>query len=64
MLVANAKQKLDKELKLAEQAKFDQEEFTQMTEKQLISREYEKKKDEEKRKMLGDHNQQLKFVIL
>ncbi len=60
MLIANAKQKLDKELKLAEQAKRNQEEYEKITEKQIKELENEKKKEDEKRKLLSDHNQQLR----
>ena len=58
--MANLKQKLNKELKLTEQAKFNQEEYNRITEKQLKDLENEKKKEEEKRKMLETHNNQLR----
>jgi len=63
LLHANAIQKLDKELKLAEQAKLNQEEYDKITGKQLRALDFEKKKEEDKKKMLHDHNQELRRQI-
>jgi len=60
MLKANEKQKLDKELKLAEQAKHEEEEYHKIIEKQLRDLENERRKDEDKKKMRFDHNWELR----
>jgi hypothetical protein len=55
------KQKNDKEYKLGEQAKQEQEEYQRIIEKQIKDLDLEKKKDEEKKKMRYDHNHELRF---
>lgn len=57
---ANEKQKLDKEYKLAEQAKQEQEEYQRIIEKQIKDLENERRKDEEKKRMRYDHNHELR----
>jgi len=63
LLEFNSRQKLDKELKLAEQAKLNQEEYNRIIEKQLKNLENDKKKEEDKKKTLLDHNQELRRQI-
>ena len=60
LLEANEKQKLDKEYKLGEQAKQEQEEYQKIIEKQIKDLEAERRKDEEKKKMRYDHNHELR----
>ena len=60
LLEANEKQKIDKELKLAEQAKTEKDEFDKIIQKQLKDRESEKKKEEDRNQMRYDHNNELR----
>lgn len=60
LLEANEKQKLDKEYKLAEQAKQEQEEYQRIIEKQIKDLENERRKDEDKKRMRYDHNHELR----
>jgi hypothetical protein len=60
LLSANEKQKLDKELKLAEQAKQEQEEYQKIIEKQIKDLENERRKEEERQQMRYDHNRELR----
>ncbi len=60
LLEANEKQKLDKEYKLAEQAKQEQEEYQRIIEKQIRDLENERRKEEEKKRMRYDHNNELR----
>jgi hypothetical protein len=60
MLEANERQKYDKELKLAEQAKFEEEEYQKIVQNQLKNLELDKKKEEERKKMRYDHNFELR----
>ena len=60
LLEANEKQKLDKEYKLGEQARQEQEEYQRIIEKQIKDLENERKKEEEKKKMRYDHNHELR----
>ncbi len=64
LLDANEKQKLDKEYKLGEQAKQEQEEYQRIIEKQIKDLENERRKEEEKRKIRYDHNHELRFLYL
>lgn len=63
LLLSNEKQKIDKELKLGEQAKQEQDEYERIIRNQLAELEEEKKRDEEKRKMRYDHNLELRRQI-
>lgn len=60
MLEANEKQKWDKELKLAEQAKHEEEEYQKIIDKQLKNMESERRKEEDRKKMRFDHNYELR----
>lgn len=60
LLEANEKQKLDKEYKLAEQAKQEQEEYQRIIEKQIKDLENERRKEEDKKRMRFDHNHELR----
>lgn len=60
LLEANEKQKLDKEYKLGDQARQEQEEYQRIIEKQIKDLENERKKEEEKKKMRYDHNHELR----
>jgi len=60
LLEANEKQKLDKEYKLAEQAKQEQEEYQRIIEKQIKDLENERRKEEDKKRMRYDHNHELR----
>jgi hypothetical protein len=51
-------------LKLAEQARLNQDEYSRITDKQLRDLDFEKKKEEDKKKMLFDHNQQLRLIAI
>ena len=57
---ANERQKLDKEYKLGEQARQEQEEYQRIIEKQIKDLDNERRKEEEKRKMRFDHNHELR----
>jgi hypothetical protein len=59
-LDANERQKLDKEYKLGEQARQEQEEYQRIIEKQIKDLDNERRKEEEKRKMRFDHNHELR----
>ena len=61
MLKANEKAKLDKELKIAEEAKKDQMEFVKVIDKQLKDLEKEKIKEDIKKDKLQKHNEDLKY---
>lgn len=60
MLDANEKQKLEKEYKLAEQGKQEQDEYQRIIEKQVKDLENERRKDEDKKRMRFDHNNELR----
>jgi hypothetical protein len=60
LLEANERQKMDKELKLAEQAKSEQEEYNKIIDKQIIDLNNEKRKEEERVQMRYDHNYELR----
>lgn len=60
MLEANEKQKIDKELKLAEQAKQEESEYHKIVENQLRNMEAERKREEERKNMRYDHNFELR----
>lgn len=59
----NQKQKLDKELVLAEQAKMNQIEFNKIIERQAEALAQEDKRKQDKRKLLTDHNMELRRQI-
>ncbi len=61
MLKANEKAKLDKELKIAEEAKKDQMEFVKVIDKQLKDLEKDKIKEDIKKEILQKHNEDLKY---
>lgn len=61
LLEANEKQKMDKELKLAEQAKAEQEEYDKIVEKQIKDLNEERRKEEERKVMRYDHNAELRY---
>lgn len=60
LIEANERQKFDKELKLAEQAKQEQEEYNRIIDKQLRDLDSEKRRDEERKQMRYDHNWELR----
>ena len=60
MLEANEKQKFDKELKLAEQAKQEESEYNKIVENQLKNLEFERKREEDRKTMRYDHNFELR----
>lgn len=57
---ANEKQKIDKEYKLGEQARQEQEEYQRIIEKQIKDLENERRKDEIQKRLRYDHNQELR----
>ncbi len=61
MLKANEKAKLDKELKIAEEAKKDQMEFVKVIDKQLKDLEKDRIKEDIKKEILQKHNEDLKY---
>ena len=60
LLDANEKKKYDKEYKLGEQARQEQDEYQKIIEKQIKDLENERRKDEDKKRMRYDHNQELR----
>lgn len=60
LLEANEKQKYEKEYKLAEQAKQEQEEYQKIIEKQIKDLETERRKEQDRKKMRFDHNNELR----
>ena len=63
LLIANARQKLDKELQLAEEAKKEQEEFERIIKEHEKDIEATKEKERIKLKKLLDHNKDLRIQI-
>ena len=63
LLIANARQKLDKELQLAEEAKKEQEEFERIIKEHEKDIEAMKERDRIKLKKLLDHNKDLRIQI-
>lgn len=63
LMKANEQQKVDRELRLAEQAKLEKEEFNRIIEAQLKSQEEERRKEEERVKQRYDHNGELRRQI-
>jgi len=63
LLEANERQKIDKEMKLAEQAKLEKEEFEKIIDKQLKDLESEKRREEDRKKVRYDHNWELRLVV-
>ena len=63
LMKANAKQKLDKELQLAEEAKKEQDEFDRIIKQQLKEIEENKKQERIKLQKLLDHNADLRIQI-
>jgi len=60
---SNKRQKLDKELVLAEQANANQEEFKKIIERQIDDINNEEKKKQDKKRLLMDHNFELRRQI-
>ena len=63
LLIANARQKLDKELQLAEEAKKEQEEFERIIKEHEKEIEARKEQERIKLKKLLDHNKDLRIQI-
>lgn len=63
LLAANERQKIDKELKLAEQAKQEQEEYEKIVQRQLEEIEQERRIAEERKRMRYEHNFELQKMI-
>lgn len=63
LMCANEHQKLEKEQRLAEQARIEKEEYNKIIDAQLKSQEDERRKDEERMKMRYDHNNELRRQI-
>ena len=63
LLLANARQKLDKELQLAEEAKKEQEEFERIIKEHEKVIEITKEKERIKLKKMMDHNKDLRIQI-
>lgn len=63
LILANEKQKVDKELKLSEQAKLEKEEYERIVDKQIKDQENERMRDEERQKMRYEHNDELRKQI-
>ena len=63
LIANNEKQKLNKEIQLAEQAKQDQEEYKKIVKAQLEEIEKERRNEEEKKKKLYENTQDLKKLI-
>jgi hypothetical protein len=59
----NKKQKLDKEILMAEQASLNEQEFKKIIEKQVQDKEKEERKIIDRRKLLADHNDELRRQI-
>ena len=62
-MVANEQQKMERELRLAEQAKVEKEEYNRIIESQLKSQEEDRRKEEERKKTRYDHNGELRRQI-
>ena len=60
---ANEQQKAEREVKLAEQAKFEKQEYQKILESQLKAQEDERRKEEERVKLRYDHNDELRRQI-
>ena len=63
LLAANERQKIDKELKLAEQAKQEQEEYEKIVQRQMEEIEQERRIAEERKRMRYEHNFELQKMI-
>ena len=63
LLLANAKQKKNKELQLVEQAKQEKDEYERIVKKQLYDMEVEKKIEAEKKRKRYEHNNDLLKMI-
>jgi hypothetical protein len=63
LMKANEQQKIDRELRLAEQAKIEKGEYNRIIEAQLKSQEDERRKQETRVKMRYDHNDELRRQI-
>lgn len=63
LMVANEQQKLEKEQRLAEQARIEREEYDKIIDAQIKNLEDERRKDEERVKMRYDHNNELRRQI-
>ena len=60
---ANELQKAEREVRLAEQAKYEKEEYEKILESQIRSQEDERRKEEERVKLRYDHNGELRRQI-
>ena len=60
---SNKKQKLDKEILMAEQASINQQEFKKIIEKQIQDKEKVEKKILDRKKLLSEHNLELRRQI-
>lgn len=60
LLEANSRQKIEKEMKFAELAKQEQDEYQIIIERQVKALENERKKEEEKVKQRYEHNSELR----
>ena len=60
LLEANERQKLEKEMKLGELAKQEQNEYMKIIDRQIKELENERKKEEDRKKNRHDHNFELR----
>lgn len=60
---SNEQQKVEKELRLAEQAKLEKEEYSKIIDAQLKAQEEERRKEEERTKTRYEHNNELRRQI-
>mmetsp|Transcript_15054 Transcript_15054/g.15589 ORF Transcript_15054/g.15589 Transcript_15054/m.15589 type:complete len:480 (+) Transcript_15054:14-1453(+) len=63
LMKANEQQKIDRELRLAEQAKIEKDGYNRIIEAQLKAQEEERRKEEERVKLRYDHNGELRRQI-
>lgn len=60
LIEANEKQKLDKELKLSEQAKQEEEEYSRIVDRQIKEREIERQKEEDRKNLRYNHSNEIR----
>ena len=63
LIASNEKQRLDKQMQLAEQARQEQEEYKRIVKKQMEEMEKERRIDEDKKKKLYENTKDLKKLI-
>lgn len=63
LMRSNEQQKVEKELRLAEQAKLEKEEYSKIIDAQLKAQEEERRKEEERTKTRYEHNNELRRQI-